>query len=348
MESFDITSLTARTAVLVPAYFSSKPGDELVRHLLWMTLGDCRRYLPLNNVWVVVDGDERTSRIAEEIRVRLSQEQGGGLHLVSLARNGGKLWALREGMQRILKARPDITYVVARDCDGDHAMSEVPNLLRAANELERAYGTLNTLVLGARQSRHAPMGWLRGDLETLLDGVTLDALAYAMARGGRALDLTHCRAPHIVPDLSSGFKVFGRSLAEHLFVDKEPRFACLEEEAYWHYGPETVTVVEGLFAGAIMGEVSRLTMNGQPTSSFGDFGLVSLYGDLLAWVYARLQIPLTVAAQFFDNWARALTLLASAQGREILAGVRQHALETLAECTGEGSVPEPVSRFTFV
>jgi len=347
--SLDQTHLGRATAILVPAYFSSKATDDLVRHLLWMTLGECHRYLPLENVWVVVDGDKRTERLCGELRARLRGEHGTGFRLVPLPRNGGKLWVLREGVRRILEERPDIDFVMARDCDGDHAVNEMPNLLRAADEMVRSYGTRQVLILGARHSRHAPMGWVRGELETLLDAVTIDALAFHLAREGRALDLTHCRARQTVPDLSSGYKVFGRDLAEHLFVDQAPQFTCLEDEAYWRYGPETVTVVEAVLSGATIGEVSRLTMNGQPTSSFGEFGLVSLYGDLLAWVYARLGIPLGAAAQFFDNHAGSLALPTTAQGQEMLASVRRHALQRLAGYIRDDSpTPEPASRFSFV
>ena len=58
------------------------------------------------------------------------------------------------------------------------------------------------------------MGWARGELETLLDRVTLDALAYRLAREGRALNLAHCCGDG-VPDLSTGYKVYGRDVARY-------------------------------------------------------------------------------------------------------------------------------------
>ena len=93
---------------------------------------------------------------------------------------------------------------------------------------------------------------------------------------------------------------------------------------YWHYGPETVTIVEAMLAGAEFAEVRRLTWDGQPASSFNEFRHVRLYGELLAWVFARLEIPPSVAARLFDNAARPLLLGTMAPGAQTLAELRRH------------------------
>lgn len=335
-------ALGRATGVVVPAYFSAAPTDDLVRRLLWMTLGDSHHYLPPEQVWVVVDGDRRTARLAAEVQEALREHLGRTFHLLPLAENGGKFRALCEGVRGLLARHPEVRYVAVRDGDGDHALSDLPHLVRAAAQLAGAYGHTNLIVAGARANRHRPMGWARGELETLLDRVTLDALAYRLAREGRALNLAHCTGMG-VPDLSTGYKVYGRDVARYLFGDAEPNLAGLSSDDYWHYGPETVTFVEAVLAGAEFAEVRRLTWDGQPTSSFADFRHVHLYGELLAWVFARLEIPPAVAARLFDNAARPLLLPTTAAGAETLATLRAEVLGR-----GDGVVPPPPPALSFV
>lgn len=337
----DHAALGRLTGMVVPAYFSAAPSDDLVRRLLWMTLGDCRHYLPLRHVWVVVDGDARTLRLVDEVRRRLG-EGDDTFHLMALPENEGKFAAMRHGMRGLLSACPDVRYAVVRDGDGDHAVSDLPHLARAAARLAEAYGHTHLIVAGSRGSRHRPMGWARGELETLLDRVTLDALAYRLAREGRALNLAHCCGDG-VPDLSTGYKVYGRDVARYLFVEAEPNLAGLSSEDYWHFGPETVTIVEAALAGAEFAKVRRLTWDGQPTSSFNEFRHVRLYGELLTWVMARLEIPTVVAARLFDNAARPLLLGTMAAGAETLAELRATVLGR-----GAGVVPPPPSALPFV
>ena len=333
--------------VVVPAYFSSRPSDEMVQRLLWMTLADCHHYVPLENVWVVVDGDPRAERLLVDVRARLESEHGESFTLLSLPENRGKLWAVRQGISALLAARPGVRYLVIRDGDGDHAASELPRLARAAAHLADVYDTLRLIVIGSRSSRHRPMGWIRGELEALLDRITIDALAYHLAREGKAINMGHCSG-RAVPDLSSGYKVYGRQVAEELFTTDEAHMACLSSEDYWHYGPETVTIVEAVLDGAILAEVPRLTWDGQPTSSFGEFSHESLYGELLAWVYARLDIPLDVAARLYDNLIPPMTLRTAPQGTKLLRAVRDYALDKVRAFRGDSHEippPAPISPF---
>jgi hypothetical protein len=335
------------TAIIVPAYFSAKPSDDLVRHLLWLTLGDAHHYTPLEHVWVVVDGDPRTEGILRGLQSEMARAQGATFHILPLAENHGKLWAIQEGARAILSAQPDIQYLVIRDGDGDHAASAVPQLLRSAAFLAESRGHLRMIVIGARPSRHRPMGWIRGELEALLDRITLDALSYALARQGRALDLSNCSG-EAAPDLSSGFKVYGREVAAELFVNSQPQMATLSPSDYWHYGPETVTIIEAGLTDVLIAETSRLTWDGQPATSFGEFRHVALYGELLAWVLARLEIPLSVAARFYDNLTPHLPLRTTAQGAEMLEALRDHALTKLSTWKGgEPILPAP-PRVPFV
>ncbi len=341
-------ALGERTGMIIPAYFSAKPPDDLVRHLLWMTLADCDHYCPLANVWVVVDGDVRTARLAEEACQRLRREQGARPQLIALEANQGKLGAIRVGMRAARSQRPELAWLTVRDGDGDHLPAAMPSLMRAAECVAEARGDSRLIVIGARSSRHRPMGFLRGELEALLDGVTLDALAYALARQGRALDLRYC-LPGGLPDLSSGYKVYGADMADGLFCEDAPQFLTLSESDYWHYGPETATVVEAILMGGTLAEVLRPTWDGQPTSSFGEFRLVALYGELLAWVFARLEIPLEAAACWIDNRSPEMALRTTVDGRHLLEETRRHALERVrAFRGGQEPLPAPAASLPFV
>jgi hypothetical protein len=319
-------ALGARVGMVIPAYFSSKPTDDLVRELLYMTLADCHHYLPLEQIWVVVDGDERTARLAAELQGRLAQELGSSFQCMALPENGGKLWAMQQGIIALLAHCPDVEYVVIRDGDGDHVASDMPRLVRAARFLAEAYGHTRIIAIGSRRSRHRPMGWLRGELEHLLDQITVDALVFALGREGRVFNVRHCLGDG-APDLSSGYKAYGREMAEALFRDAEPQLEGLTPHDYWHYGPETMTIVEAVLQDAVLAEVPRLTWDGQPTTSFGEFRLISLYGELLTWLFCRLKVPLAAAAQMIDNRAPVLALGTTAQGQEMLVALRAYVLD---------------------
>ncbi len=320
------------TGVVVPVYFSSKPDDATVEQLLWMTLCDLHLYVPLSQVCCIVDGDRRSEQILRQLQHRLARDSGQTFDVVPLSKNRGKLWAIQTGMRELLGQKPHLTYLAVIDGDADHMASVIPRLTRAAHFLRRIYGHSRLLVIGARQSRHRPMGWIRGELEAWLDQVTFDALAFRLAAKGRVLDRRHLT--HIVPDFSSGFKVYGRELAQMLFQELEPAYLTLSPGDYWHYGPETVTVVEAVLREAVVAEIARPTWDGQPTTSFGEFAVQKLYGELFSWIMARLDIPVAVAAQLMDNCASRLTLRTMREGRALLEAVRRHALTKLGARQG--------------
>lgn len=340
--------IAQHAGLVIPAYFSANTTNEMVRRLLTMTLQDCDSYFRWQNVRVVVDGDPRTAGILQDMRARLLERQGTAFHVMPLPENRGKFWAIRTGIGALLEADDQLDYVVIRDSDGDHIIDDTPALVRTAAFLRQTHGHLKIIVAGTRSSRIHPMGWIRGELEAVLDRIKLDALAYHLARQGRALRQSYLRHD-AVPDLSSGYKVYGREIAEMLFVDHKPQFVSLSPSDYWHYGPETVTLVEAVLAGALVAESPRLTWDGQPTSSFGEFRHIALYGELLAWVFCRLELPLTVAAALYDNVLPASSLRTTEEGRELLASLRDHALQRMRTYRGiEAPIPPPTPTLPFL
>ena len=331
--------IAPHAGIIIPTYFSNKPSDDTVRELIWLTVLDCPHYVSPDNTWLVVDGDDRTAALAAETNERFRKRYGRPYRLLVLSDNGGKLWALREGLARLLSQREDLRYAIIRDGDGDHLPAHIPALVAAAEALERFYGHTRLIVIGSRGSRHHPLGWVRGELETLLDHVTLDAVIWALARQGHTPDLQHCRGAD-PPDLSSGYKLYGRAEAERIVTD-EPVLSTLSASDYWHYGPETCTIVEAFLRDTIVAQVPRLTWEQQPTTAFGEFRHTELYGELLLWVYARLGIPLEVAARMYDRRTVALHLRTTPEGRRALVRLRAHVLDRLASHLGKGSVDPP-------
>ncbi len=336
--------LGRETAVIVPVYFGARTADAMVERLLRITLMDLHHYLPLEQVWAVVDGDPRSAAILRRVTQGIEAEatragRPGAVQVLSLPENRGKLGAMAAAMRAALAEQPHVRWLAVMDNDADHMASVLPQLVRAARFLADVYGHDRVIAIGARASRTRPMGWVRGELELLLDQLTVDALQYALAREGRALDLSQCQSG-ATPDLSSGFKVYGRALAQALFAGNEPNYATLSPADYYRYGPETVTIVETILAGGVLGEIRRPTWDGQPATSFGEFAVIEMYGELLAWVWARLGIPAAAAAQMFENHRRGLGLGTALEGADLLRRLRAHALGRLAAGGHEPAPPE--------
>jgi len=336
--------LRSEVAVVVPVYFSAQVNDETVTRLLYLTVADLHHVVPPEQVWLVVDGDARSARLMRQVLDRLP-EGSGGMQLIANEYNRGKLAVIRQGICEALSAASRVRYLAIIDGDADHLPAALPGLVRAADSIADAYGHERVITIGARSSRTRPMGWVRGELETLLDQLTADALAYALARQGRALDLSQCLSGR-VPDLSSGYKVYLREMAEFLFERSEPDTGTLSDSDYWHYGPETVTIVEAVLAGAVIGEMLRPTWDGQPVTSFGEFGPVRMYGELLTWVWNRLSIPVEVAAVHLANRGQ-IALGTAREGAELLEQLRAHALGRLAAQSGT-QIPAPRPTLPFI
>jgi hypothetical protein len=334
------------TAVVIPVYFSARAAEETIERLLRITLMDLHHCLPPEQVWAVVDGDLRSAAILRRVAQALAPDGAQGIQILVLPENRGKLGAMAEAMRAILREQPHVRWLAVMDNDADHLATVLPQLVRAAGFLADVYGHDRVLAIGARASRTRPMGWVRGELELLLDQLTLDALHYALAQRGAVLDLSQCLSG-ATPDLNSGFKVYGRRLAELLFDRAEPVYATLSPADYDRYGPETVTVVETALAGGVMGEVLRPTWDGQLTTSFGEYAVVEMYGELLAWVWARLGVASSAAAQMFDNRRRGLALGTAAEGAELVGRLRAHALGRLATHCGEPA-PHALPLLPFV
>lgn len=339
-----IADLYPRLGMVIPVWYNPNEPDAAASQLLHLTLADCARFLPLENVVLVVDGSPRVAALARAERDRLREEAGSAPVLLIEEENRGKEHAVTQGMQWLLQERPTVDLLAVRDADADHFINDLPNLARAAAHIVAETGNARALVIGRRVSLHRPMGWLRGELELLQDRVLLDALRFHLARAGQALDLRFCAGD--IPDFNSGYKLYTRAAAVAIFANPGAEMRCLGPDEFWRCGAETISVVHGVLSGAVLGEAGRLTFDGQPTSTFaaGAAARVRWYSGVIAWIFSRLDVPFAAAQAILDNHVVASAMMTLEPAAEELRAVREAALQRLAAYWGEAYAPTPLVR----
>jgi len=109
----------------------------------------------------------------------------------------------------------------------------------------------------------------------------------------------------------------------------------------YRYGVEAVPFVEGVMAGATVGEITRLTQ--EPEFSGHDaFARAEANGSILLWTFLRLDIHASQAAAILDNHIPRLLLWTSPEGRESLLQVRRMVLEKLPQTNQQSAVSSDV------
>jgi hypothetical protein len=314
--------------MVIPVWFPpGLPADHVREHLL-ATLHDCEHVLPWEHVVLVVDGDARSLAIVQALQIACRQQHGQAFDLISSADNRGKGAAVLLGVQWFLE-RQDLAYLTIRDADGDHALNDLVNLMRLALTLHVSEGTEALIIVGRRNHPHRSLGWMRGELETLLNRVLVDAVRFALAQRQHILNTRYFSLSGEYPDLHSGYKVYSRRVCERMV---ERAWECppwVGPEIY-RYGVEAVPFVEGVMAGATVGEITRLTR--EPDFSGHDaFARSEANASILLWTFLRLAIHARQAAAILDNHITRLPLWTSPEGRESLLQVRRMVLEKLPQ-----------------
>ena len=121
--------------------------DQQVREMLKLTLNDCQDYLAPGNICLVVDGDERSARIAARICKELAACWPAPPFLLTSSENRGKEYAVRKGVRHLLEKASEVRYLSIRDCDGDHSISDLPHLLRLARHIARAEANDRVIII---------------------------------------------------------------------------------------------------------------------------------------------------------------------------------------------------------
>jgi len=329
--------LPDRLGMVVPAWFGPQVPEEQMEGLLRHTLAGSRRLVYPERLVVVVDGCPRVEAVCRRLRQEWAGTVGGSFVLLVSPENRGKGSAVAQGLAHLCANDPP-AWIVTRDADGDHRVSDIPRLVALAEQICEEQGTEYVAVIGGRQSLYRPMNWLRGELEYWVDEAATEAYKFALAREGRALNTQYWAAYGHYPDLESGCKLFSTAAARLAAralpaeAERHPQLDLLR------WGCEIVPMTEVVLAGGVLGEMRRLTYEGQPVSGYEGESGVLLYAKQLVWLGLRLQLTRKQAAQLLDNALLRRPLWSDARGREIALDIRR---QVLAPLTGP-EAPEEV------
>lgn len=312
--------------MVIPVWFP--PGlsaDQVGKHLLG-TLHDCDHFLPWKHVVLVVDGDAHSYRIVQELQASCRQRHGQAFDIIYCAENAGKGFAVFRGAQWFLD-KPGLEYLTIRDADGDHTLNDLSNLMRLALALRANESTDKLIIVGRRNHPHRALGWIRGELEALLNRVLVDAVRFVLAQRQQVLKTQYFSLSGEYPDLHSGYKVYSRRVCE-LMVERPWECPPWVGPEIYRYGVEAVPFVEGVMIGATVGEMSRLAQE-PDFSGHGAFARPEANGCILLWAFLRLGIAVEHATAILDNHLSRLTLWSDPQGRDVLLELRRYVLGRL-------------------
>jgi hypothetical protein len=335
--------MKGRVGLVVPVWFPTDAPDALCERLLRTTLADCPACLEPEHVVLVVDGVPRLTALAERLAEEGAAAWGAPFRVLAPAVNQGKGGALVAGWEALL-ADAALEFIAARDADGDHFVDDLPHLFRLGDQITRETGAAQVLVIGRRTDLHPPLGWLRGEMEQVVNAVLVEALQFSLARRGEVLARRYWAAD--VPDLQSGYKLFSRAAcAEAVRALREAEQSHPDLQPF-RRGMEILPFTAVLNAGGIAGEARRYTYYDQPVTSYGRVDRARFFGDPLAWSLQMLDVPPEAARHLVDNALARCPLMTDPTGRQELLALRRHTLETVARLCGEelGAIPEPCSR----
>ena len=337
-------AIRAAVGMLIPVWFPPTLSNDQVRDTLLDTLHDCEHFLPWEHVVLVVDGDARSYAVVQDLQATCRQRHGQAFEVIYSVENGGKGAAVLRGTQWFLE-NAGLEYLTTRDADGDHALNDLMNLMRVALALRTDEATDSVIVVGRRNHPHRALGWIRGEFETLLNRVLIDAVRFALAQRQQVLNTRYFSLSGDYPDLHSGYKVYSRRVCELMVERPWERPPWVGPEIY-RYGVEAVPIIEGMMAGATVGEITRLTQEPE-FSGHGAFARPETNGSVLLWTFLRLRIGASQAASILDNHFSPLALWTNPEGRASLLELRQYVLRRLHEAAQDLSSPIQMKASTY-
>jgi len=324
----DRTEMLGRVGVVVPAWFSRHLPVVEAEGLLYTTLADSASCVRPEDLVVVVDGSPVASAAAAAVRERLAVECGEPFTVLELQENEGKGAALAVGIRHLLE-RPGIPllWIGARDADGDHLIDDLPHLYRTGGQLVVENAGRPVAVIGRRANVHAPLGWLRGEFELLVNEVLVEGVAYALTRYARVWDTRYLVSR--APDLQSGYKLYSRAAAEVALRALQAEAIAYPNLQLLRTGMEIVPFVSIALDGGVFAEVERKTFYDQPVTSYGNVDLARFYGSKLGWALRRCGVPTGPALTLFDGALARRPLFTDPRGREEALRTRALLLELL-------------------
>lgn len=327
-------TLRRSVAMVIPVWFPTSLSSQQIQDSLLSTLDDCDHYLPWEQVVLVVDGDERGYRIARDLQAACQQRHSSTFDVLYHAENRGKGYAVSLGAQWFLE-KTGLAYLTIRDADGDHALNDLLNLMRLAIHLQATEQTDALIVIGRRNHPHRVLGFIRGEYEALLNRVIVDAVRFALARHQTVLNTQYFSLAGEYPDVHSGYKLYSRKVCELMVQQPWERPPWVAEEIY-RFGVEAVPLVEGMLAGAMVGEITRLTREPGFTGHSA-FAKSETNGSVILWTFLRIGIGPDQGAAMLDNHISRLTWWTDPQGREHLLQLRRYVLERLHQAAQQPS-----------
>lgn len=312
--------MRAELGMTVAVWYPESMASQVQLRLLRRTLEDVELFVRPANVCLVVDGCpqaiEPARQAAEEVASRC-----GEAPLVHIEEeNRGQGGAVARGLELLLEKR-DVAYLCTRDSDGDHDIYDLPQLFRRQVEVEAECGGQRVFSTGVRADLHRPMGYARGELEEVLNEVTVQALTAT----GAVPRLAYCRVYGHYPDFQSGYKLHGRWSAQETVSSLREADAAEPGERVLRWGVQFIPTVEMLRQGAVPAVVYRLTYDQQPQSSFEGHGdLPRAYGCQLAWLLRRLHLEPGRAWAMLDAALAAVMLCTTPGGWDTLLTLREY------------------------
>lgn len=323
--------------MVVPVWFPADMPAARMAEFLTRTLADCELFVRPGNIALVIDGCPQAVEPAQKAALGVAERTGEAPLILDKAENEGQGGAVCHGFEHFLHTT-GLEFFCARDADGDHDIYDLPQLFRLLEEMLRLEETDCAYVIGHRGSLHRPMGFDRGEYETLLNRLTLRAVEWALAQQGRTTDLRYCRRLPWPPDFQSGYKLYTRRTAEMFCAALRRADAACPADEVLRWGIQFVSTVELLAAGVAAGSVYRLTYDEQPQSTFENAdNRVLAYGRQFAWLFAHLQIPAAVAFQWWDEAILTLNWGSVGGGWQELLEIRRY----LAEQVYSDTPPPP-------
>lgn len=320
--------LRERVGMVIPAWFGPEVPEEQIAELLRHTLDGTPRLARPDRIVVVVDGVPRVEAVARSLQETWVGAGEKPFVLLSLAENLGKGAAVATGLRHLLATDPP-AWCLTRDADGDHRVTDMPRLVALGEQMAAEQGTELVAVIGGRQSLYRPMNWLRGELEYWLDEVATEGCKFALARRGEVLNTQYWAAYGTYPDLESGCKCFSAAAARLAAEALEREAEQYPELDLLQWACEIIPLTEIVLADGVIGEMRRLTYEGQPVSGYEGESSVVLYANQMVWLARRLELTARQAGQLLDNALLRRALWSDGQGREIALGIRRQVLEGL-------------------
>ena len=290
-----ITQARELTAVVVPVYFQPTVNRETITLILESTFADHELFCLPEKLLVVVDGGTKAEAVLRE------------------ANSGSPIYDLPLYVLDEILKRTQSPYLVTRDCDGDHAIEDIPRMISMAEDIRSDTESTLISIFGVRPSLEKPMGWFRQEWEGFINRILEDWTDFLAAKTDNVVDKRYWNGYEL--DAQSGYRVYSRQAAR-LSVDLLAQLP--EDPDVFVFACELVPFIELTLRGGLIGQVQRMTLVEQPVSSFEGVDLPRSYGTLLRYLCEVYRAPTDSLLRIFDNHLFATSLYFSEFREELL------------------------------